>query len=86
MKKYDQFVNERLLNKSKMDIAFEEAKKYLNAIHKHANEEHIVDFMIGYLFTNYGVDLTHLREIYKYVKHYVRHKINKKLKKGDKGL
>jgi hypothetical protein len=75
---------EYLLNKTKMDIAFEEAKKYFKALHKHASEEHLIDFMSGYLFNNYGIDFSHMKDNYKYVKHYVKHKIHKRKEKYDK--
>lgn len=77
MKNYTEFINENLLNKTKMDIAFEEAQKYFKALHKHAKEDHIIDFMAGYLFLNYGIDVGHIKVTYKYIKHYLKLKMKR---------
>lgn len=83
MKTYEQYIFENKISNSDLDTAFTNAKKYLLSIHKKINEEHIIDFMIGYMFNNYGVDLTHGKHIYNFIKHYVHLKLRKKLMKDD---
>lgn len=87
LKTYEQYVFEnRMLNKGQMDVAFDKAKEYLNNIHKKINEEHIIDFMIGYFFNNYGVDFSHGKDVYRFVKHYVHYRLKKKMNRYNENI
>lgn len=82
MKTFEQYIFEnKMLNDSQLDVAFSDAKKYLFSVHKKITEEHIIDFMIGYMFNNYGLDLTHGKYVYRYIKHFVHLKLREKLNK-----
>jgi len=85
MKTFEQYIFEnKMLNDNQLNIAFVDAKKYLMSVHKKITEEHIIDFMIGYMFNNYGLDFTHGKHIYRYIKHYVHFKLKEKITKNEK--
>jgi hypothetical protein len=72
--KYNDFINENFLNATYLDVAFDEAKRHFKKIHEKITEDHVIDFMVHYIFNFYGIDLSHTKDTYKLIKQYVHHK------------
>ena len=58
--------------------SFRKALKHIEKTHKTITEDHVIEFIIHFIFNNYGIDLTHLKPIYKHIKTYVHHKLKSK--------
>lgn len=57
-----------------INIAFNKAVKHFNDIHEKITEEHVIEFVIHFINHNYGVDISHIKEPYKYIKTYIHSK------------
>lgn len=77
IKNFDEYCNENLLNfdQSIITKAFQKAKKHILKAHESLTEDHVIEFIIQFIFNNYGIDLTHSKVIYKHIKGYVHYKL-----------
>ena len=80
VKKFDEYCNEGLLNfdQSIIKKAYRKAIEHIKKAKENLTEDHVIDFIIHFVFNNYGIDLTHSKVIYKHMKTYVHHKLKGK--------
>ncbi len=91
MKTFDEFVNEKHIvtniNNKFLKFAFmvsyNKAIKHFNKLHEKITEDHVLEFINQYMFNNYGVDMTHTADVYRYIKTHLHNKFVKKEKTNE---
>lgn len=78
--KYIKPYNEGIVNNFRFIInlfpsLFNKAIKNMTNLHESITEEHILDFIVHYVLNNYNVDISHSKDMYKYVKLLIHNKI-----------
>ena len=76
---YNEGINLNLkLITSLFPVLYRKAIKNIKDLHESLTEDHILEFIIHFVYNNYGIDLTNSKEIYRYVKYLVHKNFIKK--------
>lgn len=75
--------NHKILNDKLLDKLYDRAVTKLKIMHESLTEEHIIEIINIYLFNNYGIDASHMKYFFRYVRHYVHNKIHKRKEKNN---
>ena len=59
-------------------VLYRKSIKNIKDLHESLTEDHILEFIIHYVYNNYGIDLTNSKEMYRYVKYLVHKNFIKK--------
>jgi len=64
-------------------ILYRKAIKNIVNVHQSLTEDHVLEFIIHYIYNDYGIDLLNSKEIYKYVKYLIHKNFKKKLSESS---
>ena len=75
---FEDFLNESaMIDVSILKKAFKKSITHIVKAHEKLTEDHVLEFIVQFVFNNYGVDLAETKNMYKYVKAFVHHKFNR---------
>ena len=86
MKTYYEFVNEKhfVTNinnkflKFVFMVSYSKAIKHFTTLHEKITEDHVLEFINQYMLNNYGIDMNHTSDVYRYIKTHLHNKFLKK--------